>query len=61
MLSELGFIPFNKSDLVGIIFGPRTPPKDVENIKDFCVINHYKIKFSVCNYSKQGLKMSVID
>jgi len=48
-------IPFEKSELVEIIFGPRTSEAEIENMKEICKKNDYNVKFSSCVYDKKGL------
>jgi hypothetical protein len=56
VLANQSNITFNKSDLVGIIFGPRTPIAELKQVKDLCDKHNYQVKFSFCNYSSKGLK-----
>ncbi|WP_316752583.1 DUF2971 domain-containing protein [Pedobacter gandavensis] len=60
ILANQGYITFNKSNLIGVIFGPRTPVAEVKLVKDLFDKHHYQVKFYFCDYSPNGLKKTIL-
>ncbi|GEM_PF-1344360 len=54
-------IPFAKTDLIGVIFGPGTLLEDAVHIQELCKEHDYDLKFSFCNYANEGLEIVEID
>ena len=61
ILTDEERLPFNKPNLIGIIFGPRTPLEDASRIQELCKKLNYEVKFTFCNYNKDGLELIEID
>ena len=54
-------LPFNKGDLIGITFGPKTNMDDAERIKELCKKNDYDVIFTFCHYKNTGLEIVPFD